>query len=327
MAVSTVSSHKVRLIPMTPEMYHRYYREYENDPDLYLNKAEFVPYSYTEEKVDRYIQRQADLKRIPLAIMADDEIVGEVIIKNIEEHRSAVLSISLKNAAYKDHGFGTEAEKLAVRYVFRDLDIPTLYADTIKTNTRSRHVLEKVGFSFIREDEDFRYYRIDRDADRTERKTMNAEKATTADIEDLVRLRLAFLAEDSGTLDEKETDIIKRSLPDYYSRHLNNDLFAYVIREDHTIVSCAFLLVVEKPMSPAFINGKTGSVLNVYTSPAFRHKGYARKVMEALTADAKDMGLSVMELKATDAGYPLYKSLGFSDDHSKYHPMKRQMTV
>ena len=152
---------------MTPEMYHRYYREYENDPDLYLNKAEFVPYSYSEEKVDRYIQRQADLKRIPLAIMADDEIVGEVIIKNIEEHRSAVLSISLKNAAYKDHGFGTEAEKLAVRYVFRDLDIPTLYADTIKTNTRSRHVLEKIGFTFVREDEDFRYYRIDRDADRT----------------------------------------------------------------------------------------------------------------------------------------------------------------
>ena len=86
MTVSTVSSHKVRLILMTPEMYHRYFREYENDPDLYLDKSKFVPYSYSEEKVDRYIQRQADLKRIPLAIMADDEIVGEVIIKNIERH-------------------------------------------------------------------------------------------------------------------------------------------------------------------------------------------------------------------------------------------------
>ena len=306
---------------MTPEMYHRYFREYENDPDLYLNKAEYVPYSYSEEKVDRYIQRQADLKRIPLAIMADDEIVGEVIIKDIEEHRSAVLSISLKNAAYKDRGYGTEAEKLAVRYVFLDLDIPTLYADTIKTNTRSRHVLEKIGFAFVREDEDFRYYRIDRDADRTGGETMNAEKAVTADIEDLVRLRLAFLAEDNGTLDDNMINSIKQSLPDYFIKHLNKDLFAYVRREGNTIVSCAFLLVIEKPMSPAFINGKTGTVLNVYTSTAFRHKGYARKVMEALMADANEMNLSVLELKATEDGYPLYKSLGFDDDHSKYHPM------
>ena len=180
MAVSTVSSHKVRLIPMTPEMYHRYFREYENDPDLYLDKENYVPYSYSEERVDRYIQRQADLKWIPLAIMADDEIVGEVIIKNIEEHLSAVIGISLKNAAYKDRGFGTEAEKLAVRYVFRDLDIPTLYADTIKTNTRSQHVLEKTGFTFVREDEDFRYYRIDRDSGRTGEQTMHAEQAVAA---------------------------------------------------------------------------------------------------------------------------------------------------
>ncbi|MBP5236800.1 MAG: GNAT family N-acetyltransferase [Clostridia bacterium] len=55
------------------------------------------------------------------------------------------------------------AEKRAVRYVFHELDIPALYADTIQTNLRSQHVLEKAGFSFMREDEDFKYYRIDRD--------------------------------------------------------------------------------------------------------------------------------------------------------------------
>ena len=44
-----------------------------------------------------------------------------------------------------------------------ELDIPTLFADTIQTNTRSQHVLEKIGFTLIRDDEDFKYYRIDRD--------------------------------------------------------------------------------------------------------------------------------------------------------------------
>ncbi len=122
----------VKLTPMTDEMYHSYFREYENDPDLYLPGQEYVHYVYSEEKAERYIQRQRDLGRVTLAILYGDEIAGEIIIRNIEEHRCATMGI------------------------------PVLFADTVKTNTRSRHVLEKVGFAFLREGEDFIYYRIDR---------------------------------------------------------------------------------------------------------------------------------------------------------------------
>ena len=154
----------IRLVPMTPEMYHQYFREYENDPDLCPDRAKYVHYVYSGERADRYIRRQADLKRIPLAIMRGDEIVGEILLKNIEERRSATLSITLKNAAFKDRGYGTRAEILAVQYVFSELDIPVLYADALRSNTRSQHVLEKAGFTLTGEDEDFKYYRIDRPA-------------------------------------------------------------------------------------------------------------------------------------------------------------------
>ena len=50
-------------------------------------------------------------------------------------------------------------------YVFNELDIPALFADAVLTNARSRHVLEKVGFTIIREDGEFAYYRIDREPD------------------------------------------------------------------------------------------------------------------------------------------------------------------
>ena len=153
---------RIRLLPMTDDMYHLYFKEYENDPDLLLQGQTYVSYVYSEEKADNYIQRQKDLKRIPLAIMCDNEIVGEILIKNIEEHKCAVLGITLKNPKYKDCGIGTAAERLAVQFVFHELGIPTLYADTVRTNTRSQHVLEKAGFLFLREDQDFRYYRIDK---------------------------------------------------------------------------------------------------------------------------------------------------------------------
>ena len=152
----------IRLAPMTPEMYRTYFVEYENDHDLFLPGQAYAPYVYSEEKVAKYVRRQQDLNRVPLAIMYGNEIVGEIIIKNIEPHKCATMGIALKNAKYKDRGIGTQAEKLAVRYVFDELDIPTLYADTIRTNCRSQHVLEKVGFAFVREDRDYKYYRIDR---------------------------------------------------------------------------------------------------------------------------------------------------------------------
>ncbi len=153
---------RIRLVPMTAERYRLFFWEYENDPDMYLPGQEYAHYEYSEEKVDKYVQRQQDLKRIPLAIMYNEEIVGEILLKNIELHKCATMGIVLKNSRLKDHGIGTQAERLAVQYVFDDLDIPTLYADTIRTNGCSQHVLEKAGFTLIREDQDYKYYRIDR---------------------------------------------------------------------------------------------------------------------------------------------------------------------
>ena len=152
----------VYLVPMTAEMYHAYFKEYENDPDLYIDKNAYTPYTYDEDKVNRYIQRQTKLKRIPFAIMHSHEMVGELIIKDIVPGERATMGLALKNAKYKDRGYGTQAERLAIAYVFQILDIPTLYADSILSNTRSQHVLEKVGFRLINQDGTFKYYRIDR---------------------------------------------------------------------------------------------------------------------------------------------------------------------
>lgn len=151
---------------------------------------------------------------------------------------------------------------------------------------------------------------------------MKVDKARLEDINALVEMRLGYLSEDNGGLDDHVTRTIENDLPDYFREHLNKDLFVYVICEEKIIVSCAFLLVVEKPMSPAFINGKTGIVLNVYTCPQYRNRGYARMIMETLLAEARERRLSDIELKATKDGYALYRSVGFKDDQSKYRLMK-----
>lgn len=159
-------NHTVTLTPMTPEMYHAFFREYRNDPDLYLDQAEYFDYVYCAEAVDRYIQKQIDRKRLPFAIMADGEMVGELKLYDIVPHCSATLGITMKHAGFKNRGYGTQAERLAVEYAFRILDVPVVYADSIVTNSRSQHVLEKVGFRLIREDQERKYYRITREEEK-----------------------------------------------------------------------------------------------------------------------------------------------------------------
>ena len=146
------------------------------------------------------------------------------------------------------------------------------------------------------------------------------EKATIKDINGLTDLRLAYLQEDLGVITDKE--LIQESLPGYYEKHLNKDLMVYVARDDEDIVAGAFLLIVEKPMSPSFITGKTGTALNVYTKPEYRNKGYAKKLMTMMLEDATAQDVSVIELKSTEDGYLLYKSVGFEDVVVKYHNMK-----
>ena len=146
-------------------------------------------------------------------------------------------------------------------------------------------------------------------------------KADISDIAQLVKLRLAYLAEDGG-LSPEDAERIRGALPDYFRRRLNDDLTAIVARDGGEIVACALMLRVEKPMSPAFPNGRTATVLNVYTVPEHRGEGCARRLMEMLLEEAEALELSRVELQATRMGYGLYKALGFEDAAQKYRAMQ-----
>jgi len=148
------------------------------------------------------------------------------------------------------------------------------------------------------------------------------EKANLNDVRDLVELRIDYLSEDYGDIPQSKLSLIADSLPDYFNRHLNNDLFVFVCRNEHLILGCCFLYISEKPSNPTFINGKIGTIMNVYTKPEFRRKGIAGELIKLLLRESEINNLDYVELKATDSGYNLYKSLGFEDVVSKYHNMK-----
>ncbi len=151
------------LTPMTKELAREYLRGFVLDKSLMMAGQTYQPYIYTEEKADDTVERYKQLGRIYLAVMLGNEPIGEIILKKIDyKEKHCTLGISLQSDKYKNQGYGTEAELQALHYAFSELKMDTVFADAVLQNTRSQHVLQKVGFIETHRDNDFVYYRCDR---------------------------------------------------------------------------------------------------------------------------------------------------------------------
>ena len=148
----------VSLKPMTRQMCHEFYQNFQNDPAI----GHYYEYVYTPEIADRYFDNNSVADRKLFAIMVGDQIVGECKLKNIDlQKRECSMGIHLQNDAVKEKGYGTQAERLVLKYAFEELGMIAVNADAALKNTRSQHVLEKVGFCYTHEDETFKYYRCE----------------------------------------------------------------------------------------------------------------------------------------------------------------------
>ena len=145
------------------------------------------------------------------------------------------------------------------------------------------------------------------------------------DIEELVRLRLAYIAEDFGSVNENERRAIEEQLPDYFERRLGKELIAFVARAKGRLVAAAYLLIIEKPANPSMLNGLVGEVFSVFTEREYRGRGISTRLMSDMINYARENNLCHIDLKATDEGYSLYKKLGFMDMNLKYKEMRLKL--
>ena len=137
-------------------------------------------------------------------------------------------------------------------------------------------------------------------------------KATIDDIELLIQLRLDYLTEDKGEMSAEVKNAITQQLKGYFNKAIANKTFIGIFAEiEGNVVATAYLSIFEKPANPNFITGITGTLLNVFTYPDYRRKGIATKIINRIINEAKDIGVSHIDLAATADGKFLYEKLGF----------------
>ena len=157
----------IELKPMTREKMHELYRGFMFDPNIFMDMELYEKnknYIYNPEKVDAlFDMREAEEGSIAFAVMLDDAVIGEAGLRHADaDTKECELSIHMQNDSVKNRGYGTQAEKLAINYAFDQLGMEHIFAESLIKNTRSQHILEKLGFRYIGEEDGFRQYRLDR---------------------------------------------------------------------------------------------------------------------------------------------------------------------
>lgn len=134
---------------------HEFFKRYVADPFMTYDK-----YVYDEDQVNQYYRNKVqDTSRRYFAACVGDDVIGEIQIKNIQpENSCGTLSVILADDTVKGKGYGTEAIRLILDFAVHALELRTVYADAVHRNQRSKHVLEKVVFKHLFDDEDLAYY-------------------------------------------------------------------------------------------------------------------------------------------------------------------------
>ncbi|MEU7641775.1 MULTISPECIES: GNAT family N-acetyltransferase [unclassified Streptomyces] len=143
--------------------------------------------------------------------------------------------------------------------------------------------------------------------------------ARPEDAAELVRLRrLMYLAmngrADHGSWERNAEEVARRQLagPDPRLIGFVVDGAADGAAAPH-LAAGALGWIDERLPSPVNPTGRMGFVFNVCTDPRYRGRGYARATTEALLGRFAQQGVARVDLHATDAALPLYRSLGFTE--------------
>lgn len=149
---------------------------------------------------------------------------------------------------------------------------------------------------------------------------VEVRRAGVEDAAELVRLRGVMLADMDGAEPEpgRWSEIAERTLRERLADPLDS-LAAFVVGRDMSpggLAACAVGVIERRLGAPDNPSGDVGYVFNVATDRDCRRRGYSRACMQALLGWYQQRGVTRVDLRASRAGEPLYRALGFAPTHS-----------
>lgn len=141
----TLKGERVTLCPVGPE-HAAGLHELVSDPEVRRLTGSHAR-SGKEPLLHWYATRADQPDRLDLAIMADGDYVGEIVLNKLDtDNLSCNLRIALIGARAFGRGYGTEAMELLLGHAFDTTPLHRISLGVFTFNDRARHVYKKVGF-------------------------------------------------------------------------------------------------------------------------------------------------------------------------------------
>ena len=139
--------------------------------------------------------------------------------------------------------------------------------------------------------------------------------ATLADVETLVRHRLAMFADMGSSYDPPSLDAAFRA---WLARLMPSSVYRAWLVETSAgeIAGGGGITVIPWPPGPRYPGERLAFVYNVYTEPAHRRRGVARLIMDTIHAWCRANGVTSVALNASRDGLQLYQSMGYVESPS-----------
>ncbi|MEX0799996.1 MAG: GNAT family protein [Dehalococcoidia bacterium] len=139
-----------RLRPMRPDEAPRFY-QWTRDPDVAPWWAGVASARTLEEFLADWEPYYFDGSRPGLgrsfAIEADGKLIGMIATNRVEVHdRQTEIDIVIGEPGYRDRGYGTDALRATLRFLFDTVGLHRVWLATYEHNARARRAYEKAGF-------------------------------------------------------------------------------------------------------------------------------------------------------------------------------------
>ena len=143
---------------------------------------------------------------------------------------------------------------------------------------------------------------------------MEYRRATVDDVHILVDRRMAMRAEREEAPCPIDLEDFRARTQEYFLRCIPDERFiAWLALDGKDIVATSGMCLYDVPPTYANHSGKVAYLVNMYTSPEYRNRGIAGKLLELLVKDAVSRGCGRITLNTSKAGRPVYEKYGFVD--------------
>jgi GNAT superfamily N-acetyltransferase len=140
-------------------------------------------------------------------------------------------------------------------------------------------------------------------------------RASVRDVQTLIDYRVRFLNELYDHAENDDTQILRKSLQQYFSEAIPSGSFiAWLAEQDGMTVGTGGMVVWQMPGRYGGLEtGRLGYILNMYTVPVARGRGVCTRLLQELMKEAKSLGLRYLHLHASEDGMSIYRKAGFAE--------------